>query len=60
MVVRENHGIIDDEKQKNFVRMLFSFFSSRNVLQVERCSALLDTQFPKETILIFSRTEKAN
>jgi len=45
---------------KKICQNVVSFFSSQNGLQVERCSALLDTQFPKETILIFSGTEKAN
>jgi len=47
-------------RNKKICQNVVSFFSSQNGLQVERCSALLDTQFPKETILIFSGTEKAN
>ena len=48
MVVRENHGIIDDEKQKNFVRMLFSFFQVKRFFRLKDVQPYLIPNFQKK------------
>ena len=48
MIVRENHRIIDDEKQKKFVRMLFHFFQVKMVFRLKDVQPYLIPSFQKK------------